>query len=86
MAGVRVGEVTHYFNKISVAVIILTDTVSVGDTVHFLGRNVDFKQEVTSMQIEHQPIESAGAGQEVAMKVTGRARPKTALFKLDEEE
>lgn len=44
-----VGKVTHYFDRISVAVLGLTDKLRVGDMVHFLGHSTDFKQEVSSL-------------------------------------
>jgi len=86
MSGVRIGEVTHFFDKISVALLALTDTIRVGDTVHLLGRSTDFQQEVTSLQIEHQPVSEAGTGQEVAMKVKQRVHPRDAVFKITGEE
>lgn len=82
MAGTRIGEVTHYFGNISVAVISLTDTIHVGDMVHFLGRTTDFRQEVKSLQIEHEQVEQVGEGQEGALKVIRRVRPRDKVFKL----
>lgn len=83
--GERIGEVTHFYNKISVAVLRLTKDLRVGDEIHFLGRNTDFKQEVASMQIEHEPITDAEAGQEVAVRVTQRARRGDSVFRITEE-
>ena len=37
MSDERVGKVTHYFDRIGVAVLELTDRIKVGDTLHFLG-------------------------------------------------
>lgn len=85
MSGNRIGEVTHFFDRIGVAVVALTDTIRVGDSVHILGRSTDFVQEVTSLQVEHQPVTEARAGQEVAMKVTQRAHPHDAVFKITGE-
>ena len=82
MGGTRIGEVTHYFGNISVAVISLTGAIQVGDMVHFLGPTTDFRQEVRSLQIEHEQMERVGEGQEVAMKVTRRVRPRDKVFKL----
>ncbi len=84
MAGIQIGEITHYFNRIGVAVITLTGSLQVGDTVHILGRLTDFQQQVTSLQIEHQPIQEAGAGQEVAMKVVRPVRPRDKVYKIIE--
>jgi translation elongation factor EF-1alpha len=86
MAGTRIGEVTHYFDKISVAVLDLADTIQVGDKVHFLGHSTDFHQEIKSLQIEHQAVEKADPGQDVALKVEHRVRPKDVVYKITEEE
>lgn len=86
MSGVRIGKVTHFFDRISVAVLALTDTIRLGDTVHFLGRSTDFKQEVTSLQIEHKPVSEGRAGEEIAMKVIQRVHPNDAVFKISGEE
>ena len=86
MAGNRVGEVAHYFDRINVAVINLSDTLQIGEMVHFLGHGVDFQQEVTSLQIEHEPVSTAGKGQQVAVKVSKPVKAHTAVFKITVEE
>lgn len=83
--GERVGEVTHYFNKISVAVLKLSQELAVGDLVHFLGRHTDFRQKIESMQIEHEDVEQAEKGAEVAVKVKQRVRRGDSAFLLTEE-
>jgi len=82
MSGIRIGQVTHYYDHLNVAVLALTETIRVGDTVHFLGHSTDFQQAVTSLQIEHQPVSEAGPGQDVALKVTQRVHPHDAVFKI----
>ena len=86
MEGKRIGEITHFYNNISVAVINLKGTIRVGDTIHILGRTTDFRQKVTSMQIEHEAIEEAGPGSEIAMKVVRRVRRRDKVFKLIEDD
>ena len=86
MASQRIGVVTHYYDRIRVAVITLKGMIRVGDRVQFLGRNTDFEQQVTSLQIEHEYIGEAGAGQEVALKVVERVRPNDGVYKLAGEE
>lgn len=76
----RIGHVTHYYGKISVAVLALNDDLKVGDTIHFLGRNTDFNQQVGSMEIEHQKVETVGPGDEVALKVLERVRKGDTVF------
>lgn len=81
----RVGKVTHYFDRISVAVLGLTDKLRVGDMVHFLGHSTDFKQEINSLQIEHQNVDEAKPGQDVALKVNQKVHPNDAVFKITGE-
>jgi len=42
----QIGKITHFFNKISVAVIELTKPLKVGETIHIVGGERDFKQTV----------------------------------------
>lgn len=86
MSGKLVGEVNHFYNRIGVAVIDLSDSLQLGDQVHFLGRSTDFRQEVQSMQIEHESISEAGKGQEIAMKVERRVRNHDKVYKLSDDE
>jgi translation initiation factor IF-2 len=83
MAEKKVGEVTHYWGKISVAGIKLTDTLSVGDTIRILGATTDFEQTVGSMQIEHQNVETAKKGQEVGLKVKEKVRGGDTVHKVE---
>jgi putative protease len=80
--GERVGRVTHYYNRISVAVVRVNQGLKLGDVVHFLGRHTDFQQEVTSMQIEHEPVSKVEAGGEVAIKVKQRVRRGDSVFRI----
>jgi len=77
-----VGKVLHFFTKISVAVIELSGTLKVGDRIEVEGPNTKLAQNVESMQIEHKPIQSAGKGQSVGMKLSGLAHEGDAVFKV----
>lgn len=80
--GNKIGEVTHYFNDISVSVIELSDDLSVGDTITFVRNGEElFSQEVESMEIDEEQINSATAGDEVAVKVKEKAREETEVYK-----
>jgi len=78
---IRVGKVTHYYNHVSVAVLELTGELKVGETIHICGRITDFEQRVGSMEIEHQKIQSAGSGTEVALEVREPVRKGDIVFK-----
>ena len=80
MTWVPIGMVTHYFDRISVAVIVLSGPVRLGETVQLLGRMTEFEQQVGSLQIDHEYINEAEAGQEVALKVIERVRPKDVVY------
>jgi len=85
MAGKRVGEVSHFYDRISVAVITLSSPLAKGDKVHFLGHGSDFTQEITSMQIEHESIDAAKKGDEIALKILKPVKKNTSVFLITEE-
>ena len=85
MAGTQIGQITHYFDHINVAAFTLTEPLRVGDTIHILGHSTDFKQEVTSLQIEHQPVNEAKPGDDVAVKVIQKVHPHDKVYKITNE-
>jgi translation elongation factor EF-1alpha len=78
---IEVGHVTHFFTKINVAVVELSATLAVGDTILIKGPTTDFEQVVGSMQIEHENIERAEAGQSIGLKVEERVREGDIVYK-----
>lgn len=80
----EIGKVTHYFGKIGVAVLELSSELKVGDTIRIKGHSEDFTQKVESMQIEHQDIEKAEAGQSVGMKITQKAHEGDVVYLIEE--
>ena len=78
----QIGKVTHFYKKISVAIVELTDSLLVGDTIHISGHTTDLTQKVDSMQMEHQNIEKAEKGQTIGVKVTEEVRVKDLVFKV----
>jgi putative protease len=78
----EIGRVANYFSKIGVAVIDLTGPLQLGDEVRIRGGTRDFQQSVESMQVEHEPIEKAEAGQEIAVKLEQKARPDDRVYKV----
>ena len=84
MAEKLIGKVNHWFGKIGVVGIELTDQLAVGDRIHILGYTTDFDQEVTSMQIMHQDVSAAGPGDAVGVKARSKARPGDRVYKVTE--
>ncbi|HIA23914.1 MAG TPA: translation elongation factor-like protein [Candidatus Marinimicrobia bacterium] len=79
----EIGYVSKYFGQISVAAIEITaGKLSVGDTIHIKGHTTDLKEEVKSMQIEHDAVESAKKGDSIGVQVSDKTRRKDKVFKL----
>ncbi len=86
MAEKKVGEVIKFFTKPSVAAIKITEgTLTVGDTILIKGHTTDFQEEVKSMQIDNVPVEKAGGGQLIGIKVKDRVREGDKVYKVVEE-
>ena len=83
MAEQFIGQVTHYFGKARVAAIEITEgELRIGDTIHVVGTATDFTQEVESMQIEHESVESVKAGDQFGIRVAEPARIKDQVYKV----
>jgi len=79
----QIGFVSNYFSNISVAAVEITDgTVSVGDTLHFLGHTTDVESRVHSMQIELKSVTEAKKGDSVGIKVAEKVREKDKVYKI----
>jgi translation elongation factor EF-1alpha len=78
---IQIGEVTHYFGNIGVAVLKLRDKLEVGDRIYFQGHTTDFDQIVTSMEIDHQPVTSVKPGDDFALKVHQKVRNGDTVYK-----
>jgi translation elongation factor EF-1alpha len=80
-----VGTVSHYFKGPSVAIVRLTaGPLAVGDRIRFHGHTTDFTEQITSMEVNHQKVERATAGEEVAIQVTDRAREHDQVLRVTE--
>lgn len=77
----EVGRVSHFFGKINVAIIEVKDIISVGDQILIKGPTTDIEQTVDSMEIEHEKVKQAEAGQSIGMKVNARVREKDIVYK-----
>ena len=80
----KVGEVTHYFTKISVAVVDVSGPIKVGDQIAIKGMTTNFEQTVGSMQIEGKNIEEAKQGDDIGLKVADRVRTGDVVYRLSE--
>ena len=78
-----IGKVTDYFAKIGVAGIQVTaGSLGVGDTIRIKGHTTDLTQAVESLQVEHQAVQQAAAGQTVGIRVKERVRKGDSVLKV----
>ena len=78
-----IGKITHYFGKIGVAVLELTEgNLKVGETIHIVGHGADFEQVVDSMQVEHQNVEAAKKGDSIGLKVNEEVKQGAEVYKV----
>jgi len=81
--GKEIGKIAHYFTKIGVAVIELTDKLKVGDTIRIKGATSNFTQTVDSMQIEHEKLEEAKKGHSIGLKVLEHVRQGDTVYLIE---
>ncbi len=77
-----VGLVNNYYNKIGVAEIKLqSGNLEINDKLMIQGRATGVKEQIiTSMQINHVPVQKAGKGQHTAVKINFKARKNDKVF------
>ncbi len=83
MTDIKVGKITHYFDKIGVAVVELSDKLAVGDQIKISGHDNEFTMTVSSMQIEHQQIQEAQKGQTVGLKVDQPVKEGDEVYRVE---
>lgn len=77
-----IGKITHFFDKVGVAVIALNAKLKVGDKIK-IGKKEEFiEQEVTSMQVNHKSIDVANKGDDVGLKVDAKVRAGDLVYKV----
>jgi len=78
---IEIGNITHFFSKINVAVVELTLPLTLGDHILIKGPSTDFEQAVDSMQIDRKAISRAEGGQSIGLKVLQVAKVKDVVYK-----
>ena len=79
----KIGKVSHYYDKILVAIVDLDAPLAVGDKIKFVRGGEDlFEQDVDSIQIEHNKVASAKKGDIVGLKTTEPVKDGADVYKL----
>jgi putative protease len=74
-----VGTITHYYK----AAVEVSDSLEVGNTLHFKGHTTDFEQKIESIQIEHKQITKATKGQVIGLRVKDYVREHDKVYRVD---
>jgi len=77
----EIGEVMTYYANIGVAAVELTGSIKVEDTIIFRGFTTDMDHKIDSMQIEHESVQEAKAGDQIGVKVPGKVRKNDRVYK-----
>ena len=80
----KIGKVTHYYGNIGVAIIELSNKLSVGDRVKFSHGEHEFEQVIESIQIEHKEIDSAKKGDVIGTKVGEKVGEGAEVYLMEE--
>jgi translation initiation factor IF-2 len=79
---IEIGRVTGYFARIGVAGIDLSKPLRVGDLIRIKGHTTDLELVVDSIQIEHEPVQEAKAGDKIGIKAADRCRDGDHVYKV----
>lgn len=78
----KIGEVTHYFDKIGVAIIKADKPLKIGDAIEIRSKKGEaVAQTIDSMQIDRKDIEEAKVGEEVGVKVAKEVHEGNEVYR-----
>ena len=83
--GELIGKVAHYYPKVGVAMVKLSGTLEMGDTVRIVGgkyKSTDFEQEVESIRLDDKPINTANADDLIGLRVPKKVPKNSKVYKI----
>jgi len=83
MDNTEVGKVSHWYDKLGVAVVKLTGNLKVGDRIKVVTGGEEFEDSVPSMQVDHKEVQSGKAGDEVAIKLSQKAKEGSVIHSVE---
>lgn len=75
-----VGEVTHYYGGLGVAIVKFNQDVTAGKNATFQGATTDFSQNLESMEADHKQVQTAPRGKEIGIKVKNKVREGDKVY------
>lgn len=82
VGAVFLGKILDYYSHVGVIALTLEAPLAVGDMIRIKGHTTDLTQKVESLQVAHQSVQSASAGEGVGIKIVDKARAGDALYKI----
>jgi len=79
----EIGKITHWYDKISVAVIKLTNVLKKGDRIKIKKGAEEIEELVNSLQIDRTDVEKGKKGDEVAVKLSKKAKEGSIVYKVE---
>lgn len=76
------GKVTHYYDRIGVAILEVQMPLALGDFVRIRHGETEFIQPVTSLQIDHRPVARASVGDIIGLRVMKKAPEGSAVLPM----
>ena len=78
----EIGKIRHFYQKINVAVVELTDELKQGDEILIKGKITNLRQKAESMQVEHKNIAVAKKGESIGLKVNEPVKENDTVYKV----
>lgn len=78
-----IGTVTHWYDRIGVAVVKLNGKLAKGDKIKVKKGDSEFEEIVSSIQLDHADVSSAKKGDDAAIKLSQHAREGAGVFLVD---
>ena len=81
MTETKIGNVTHYYNHLHVATVMITEgELHVGDRIHIEGHTSDFTQKIDSMELDHEKVDTAKPGDIVGIETHEYVREHDSVY------
>ena len=82
MRQIKIGTITHYYDKIGVAIIKLGKTLKKGQEMEFKDKEGEtvFTQVADSIEIERKNVDQAKKGDDIGLKVDQPTKPGWEVY------
>lgn len=75
-----IGKIEHYYSKLGVGIVKLSDPLKVGDKIKIQGHTTDIEQTIDSIQINHKDVQEAKKSDVVGIKVEDKVREDDQVY------